>query len=57
MVDVHFRSGPGTGYASLSVLKKGTQVSVIGQSGSWLRITYNGKTGYAYADYFLRLSN
>lgn len=57
LVDVHFRSGPGTGYASLTVLKKGTQVSVIGRSGSWLRITYNGKAGYAYADYFLRLSN
>jgi Uncharacterized protein with a bacterial SH3 domain homologue len=55
-VDVHLRSGPVTGYASLIVLKKGTIVNVIGKSGSWLKVTYNGKTGYAYADYFLRLN-
>lgn len=43
--DLNIRSGPGTSYESLGKLKKGTQVTGT-LSGSWVKVNYNGKTGY-----------
>lgn len=48
---VNFRTGPGTNYSSMGKLNKGYKVEYIGTSGSWTKIKYNGKTGYAYSDY------
>ena len=31
----------------IGVLKKGTSIKVTGTSGSWAKISYKGKTGYA----------
>ncbi|MGI6200170.1 MAG: SH3 domain-containing protein [Christensenellales bacterium] len=45
------RSGPGTGYATLRTLPKGTTVSVLGKSGDWYQISYGGSTGYVSAEY------
>lgn len=33
------------------VLRKGAKVTIKETSGSWYKITYNGKTGYAYKTY------
>ena len=48
---VNVRSGPGTGYSVLGSAKKGAVYTVTGQSGSWYKIDYNGKTGYISATY------
>lgn len=54
--DVYLRSGPGTNYSELSVIKKDTIIesseSVKGSSVNWLRTTVNGKTGYTSDKYF-----
>lgn len=39
---------------SFSPLKKGTEVGVCFKTGSWYLIKYNGKYGYAYADYIIK---
>ena len=49
--DVNLRSGAGTGYAALTTLPSGTAVSVLGSSGGWLKVAYDGKTGYMSAEF------
>lgn len=49
--DLNMRTGPGTSYAVILVMPKGAQVSVLDASGSWFRISYGGKTGYASSSY------
>lgn len=49
--NLNLRSGPGTGYAILAVMPKGSAVTVLSTSGGWSRLTYSGKTGYASASY------
>lgn len=49
--DVNLRSGAGTGYTALTTLPSGTAVSVLGSSGGWLKVAYDGKTGYMSADF------
>jgi uncharacterized protein YgiM (DUF1202 family) len=48
---VNVRSGPGTTYAVIGSAPKGAKYTVTGQSGSWYKINYNGKTGYISASY------
>ena len=48
---VNFRTGPSTSYSSMGKLNKGDKVEYIGTSGDWVKIKYNGKTGYAHGDY------
>ena len=50
--DVNLRSGPGTNYAVLDCLPKGTTVTVNDRSNSqWYSVTYKGKTGFISARY------
>ena len=49
--DVRMRSGAGTNSSIITTLDKGTKTSVIGASGNWYEVSYNGKTGYVSADY------
>ena len=48
---LNVRSGPGTNYASLGLLQRGTSVTVESVSGGWAQISYNGKTAYVSAEY------
>ena len=49
---LNVRSGPGTGYAALDALPRGTTVQVLSRSGDWSRILYAGtKTGYVSTRY------
>lgn len=43
------RSGPGTKYKRVAVVKKGTKLNVTGKKGSWYQIKYNGNTRYIYS--------
>lgn len=49
--DVRMRSGAGTNYSVMGAYQKGTKMSVVGASGNWYEVSYNGKTGYISADY------
>ncbi len=49
--NVNVRSGPGTSYAKLGQLYKGTIVPKLGTSGSWTKIVYNSKTAYVSTKY------
>ena len=48
---LNVRSGPGTNYASLGLLRRGTSVTVESVSGGWAQISFNGKTAYVSAEY------
>ena len=49
--NVNFRSGPSTSYSSLGKLNEGDKVEYISESGSWIKVKYNGTTGYVYGSY------
>ncbi len=48
---LNVRAGAGTGYGVLGTLRKGEIVTTVGQSGSWLKIFYNGQTGWIAQKY------
>ena len=48
---VKFRSGAGTNYSSIGKLNKGDKIEYLGESGSWVKARYSGKTGYVYGSY------
>lgn len=52
---VNVRSGPGTSYPILGVLSVGDAVSGASASDGWVRVTYDGATGYV-SDGYLRAS-
>ncbi len=43
---LNVRSGPGTGYSILGVLRKGDAIVGEGLANGWMKITYNGVTAY-----------
>lgn len=43
---INIRSGPGTDYDKLGVLYANSEITVIGSSGEWAAVSYNGTTGY-----------
>ncbi|MGI5899976.1 MAG: SH3 domain-containing protein [Christensenellales bacterium] len=43
---LNVRSGPGTGYSILGVLRKGDAIVGEGLTNGWMKITYNGQTAY-----------
>ncbi len=48
---VRMRTGPGTTYPILDTLNKGTEVEIIGKSGSWLQVMAENRSGYIHEDY------
>lgn len=48
---VRMRSGAGTSYSTIASYAVGTEVTVLGVSGSWSRISVGGKTGYMMSRY------
>ncbi|RYL94365.1 hypothetical protein EWI07_05950 [Sporolactobacillus sp. THM7-4] len=49
---VHFRVGPDTHYDSLAILKAGTIVEWLADTGNgWVKVSSGGKDGYVYSDY------
>ncbi|MCC0696183.1 C40 family peptidase [Clostridioides sp. ES-S-0048-02] len=48
---VNFRKGPGTNNASIGKFYKGDKVEYIGKDGSWVKVKYNGNTGYVHEKY------
>ena len=48
---VNVRSGPGSGYTKLGIAPKGASYPILGKSGSYYIILFNGTNGYVYASY------
>ena len=48
---LHFRSGAGTSEPIIGYLHSGDQVKVLGQTGDWYQVIYNGTTGYVHGKY------
>lgn len=49
--NLNFRTGPGTGYAIIMVIPKGSQVMVDSTSGGWAHASYSGRIGYLSMTY------
>lgn len=48
---VNLRAGAGTNTAVLTSMGKGATMSIIGISGEWYQVNYNGTTGYVNSAY------
>jgi uncharacterized protein YraI len=49
--DLNMRTGPGTGYAVVMTIPGGAPVEVLDCSGSWCRVAFGGREGYANRAY------
>ena len=49
---MNMRSGPGTSYARLRVIPKGTQIEVLEKGSSFSKVLYGNYTGYISNRYF-----
>ena len=49
---INVRYGPDTSYSKFGTVYAGAPVTVIGYSGGWLAIQYNGGTGFVSASFF-----
>ena len=50
--DVNLRTGPGTEYARITVIKKGAPLNVLSQGSYWSQVSYSGQTGYISNKYW-----
>lgn len=48
---LRLRSGPSTGYATVSTAPKGDYVAITGKIGSWYRVNHNLVQGYMHESY------
>jgi len=48
---VNLRSGPGTNYAILTTMPRGTVVSIIGVRSDWFQVIHGDRTGYVSGDF------
>ncbi len=53
---VNFRSGPGTGYKVITVLKKNTGVTVLETAKAWNKVKIGTKIGYVSAKFVVNTS-
>lgn len=44
--NVVVRKGPGRKYRQISSFRNGTKLNIIGSTGAWFKITWNGRIGY-----------
>ena len=49
--NLNVRKGPGTGHEVIGSLKKGEQVTIIGEENGWYKINYGSGAGYVSKDY------
>ena len=49
--NLNYRTGRGTSYPRIGTIPKGTKVQVSELVNNWYKVIYNGKTGYASANY------
>src|SRR4051812_20099588 len=55
--NLNIRSGPSTNYAILGTVKKGTNLTITGNTGNdWYNVSYNNKAGFVSSKY-VQVSN
>ncbi len=54
--NLNFRSSSSTTSSVISVIPKGTNVTVESVSGTWAKVSYGGKTGYLSTNYLSKVS-
>lgn len=47
----NFRKGPGLDYKIIAELKEGTTFTVVGKSGDWYKVKYDGEYGFIKAEF------
>jgi uncharacterized protein YraI len=53
--NLRLRVAPNTNAAVLASMPNGSKVIVNGKSGSWSHTTYNGKTGWAFSKWLVKI--
>lgn len=53
--NLRVRTSPNTSSDTLGYLLNGNEVDITGESGSWYKINYKGKTGYVHKDYIQKI--
>lgn len=55
---VYLRQGPGTNHKSITTLKKGTQLKVLGGQGDWRKVALSdGRVGWIHSDLLPKLGS
>ncbi len=54
--NLNIRQGAGTGYSVVAYALNDSELDIIGESGDWYKVNYNGKIGYANKAYIKKLS-
>ncbi len=49
-MNANVRSGPGTDYGILGLAEGGSSLPSSGREGDWYKVTFNGQTGYVFAE-------
>ncbi len=57
ITSTNVRSGPGTDYSVITVMRSGMTVVDLGSSNGWTKVSANGKTGYVLSDYLVDAGN
>lgn len=50
-VDLLLRSNPSNSYNTITTIKQGNAFLILGESGNYLEVSYNGMTGYVDSNY------
>jgi peptidoglycan hydrolase-like protein with peptidoglycan-binding domain len=53
--NVRLRAEPSVGSTALALVVEGSEVKVIGESGNWTKVEYEGKVGYVRSDFLIGL--
>lgn len=48
---LNLRTGPSSRNSVIGTAPRGAQMTVLGRSGNWVQVRYNGRTGYGYSSY------
>jgi tungstate transport system substrate-binding protein len=54
-IDLKVRSGRGPQYSVVGVIKKGTEIKLLGAKAGWYTIIYKNKTAYVFGQYIKKL--
>lgn len=54
--NLNIRSGASTKHRVVTKIPKGSKVTSSSRIGSWYKVSYNGKSGYAYSKYLKKLT-
>ena len=56
-VGLNLRQSASTSSSIVGVIPENATVTITAKNGSWYKVSYNGKTGYAHSDYIVMNSN